>query len=147
MTRDTNRRAVLGAVLAAAAIVTVASEAMPAPLSSLSPVDRRVLDLWRRRAKLNAIVDRLLGLDDGASGERCDQAGNASSDVLGEIDKHIGASVLALAAVLMVAIHNKADEDVSGLHRACLAAIRPQLVGVIAEDADRVLAEDEEAST
>jgi hypothetical protein len=88
-----------------------------------------------------------LGLDDAASGERCDQAGNASCDVLGEIDKHIGASVLALAAVLMVAIHSKADEEVSGLHRGCLAAIRPQLVGAIAEDVDRLLAKDEEART
>jgi hypothetical protein len=147
MTRETNRRAVLGAVLGAAAAVAVRPEAMAAPLSSLSPVDRRVLDLWRRRAKLNAIVDRLLGLDDDASGERCDQAGNASSDVLGEIDKHIGASVLALAAVLMVAIHDKSDEAIAGLNHAALAAIRPQLAGAIAEDADRVLAEDVEART
>jgi len=145
MTRDTNRRAVLGAVLATgAAVAVLPAYAAPGPVA-LSAIDRRVLDLWRRRAKLNAIIDRLASLDDDASGERCDQAGKASCDVLGEIDKHIGASVLALAAVLMVAIHDEADEEVSGLHRACLAAIRPQLIGAIAEDADRVLAEDVEA--
>jgi hypothetical protein len=36
-------------------------------------------------------------------------------------------------------------EPVEGLHRAALAAIRPQLVGPIAEDADRVLAQHAEA--
>jgi hypothetical protein len=37
------------------------------------------------------------------------------------------------------------DEDVPGLHKGLLAAFRPQLVGAIAEDADRVLAQGEEA--
>ena len=141
MTSQTSRRAVLGAALAAGAVAATAlPQATAATLSSLSPIDRRVLDLWRRRTKLNAIVDRLSGLDDDASGERCDQAGHASCDVIGEIDKHIGASVLALAAVLMVAIYDGSDEAVPGLNRASLAAIRTQLVGDIARDADRVLA-------
>jgi hypothetical protein len=146
MTRATNRRAVLGGILVAGAAATTALPAYAAPgPAALSATDRRVLDLWRRRTKLNAIMDRLFELDDDASGERCDQAGKASSDVLGEIDKHIGASVLALAAVLMVAIYDRSDEALPGLNRACLAAIRPQLVGAIAEDADRMLAEEEEA--
>jgi hypothetical protein len=61
MTSRTNRRAVLGAALAAG--VAGATTTLPgyaAPAAPLSAVDRRVLDLWRRRAKLNAIVDRLL---------------------------------------------------------------------------------------
>jgi hypothetical protein len=37
----------------------------------------------------------------------------------------------------MVEIEGDAPEDVPGLFRAALAAIRPQLVGKIAEAADR----------
>jgi hypothetical protein len=144
MSSKTNRRALLGGVLVAGAAVAALPATAQTP--TLSAIDRRVLDLWQRRAKLNAIIDRLLGMDDALSGDRCDQAGNANCDVLGEIDKHIGASVLALAAVLMVAIYDKSDEAVPGLNLAALAAIRPQLVGVIAEDADRVLAEEEEGA-
>ena len=47
-----------------------------------------------------------------------------------------------LAVVLMIEIRNL--EDVDGLKRASLSALRPQLVGAIAEDADRVLAEEKE---
>jgi hypothetical protein len=55
------------------------------------------------------------------------------------------ASILALAAVLMIEIgHGGLEEIVADLHLASLRAIRPQLVGAIAEAADRVLAEDEE---
>jgi hypothetical protein len=39
----------------------------------------------------------------------------------------------------MIEIEGDAPEDVPGLHRASLVAIRPQLVGAIAEAADRVL--------
>jgi len=37
------------------------------------------------------------------------------------------------------------SEDVEGLNRAALAAIRPQLIDAIAEEADRVLTGHEEA--
>ncbi len=56
----TDRRAVLGAVLAAAAVG--ATPALPAPASApttLSAFDRRVLDLWRRRQAVKSICDRL----------------------------------------------------------------------------------------
>jgi hypothetical protein len=57
----------------------------------------------------------------------------------------IGASVHALAAVLVVQIKQDEDrEDVPGLWRASLAVIRPQIVGAIAEAADRVLARETE---
>jgi hypothetical protein len=36
------------------------------------------------------------------------------------------------------------DERVPRIYRAALAAIRPQLIGAIAEDADRMLAEEGE---
>jgi hypothetical protein len=51
-------------------------------------------------------------------------------------------SVHALACVLMIQIDEGGEEyeEVPGLWGASLAAIRPQLVGAIAEDADRVLA-------
>jgi hypothetical protein len=52
--------------------------------------------------------------------------------------------VLALGAVLMVEIERDEPENVPGLNRAALAAIRPQLVGAIAADADRVLAKRSE---
>ena len=56
----TNRRSVLGAVLAAGA---VAVPALPSFASvetpALSAVDRRVLDLWNRRRRLRAALDRL----------------------------------------------------------------------------------------
>jgi hypothetical protein len=51
----------------------------------------------------------------------------------------IRTSVQALGAVLIIQIHDQWSEEVDGLNRASLAAIRPQLVGAIAEDADRVL--------
>lgn len=60
MANTANRRAILSAVLAAgatAALPAAAAAATSAP--PLSPIDRRVLDLWRRRAKLKAIQARL----------------------------------------------------------------------------------------
>jgi hypothetical protein len=49
-------------------------------------------------------------------------------------------SVQALASVLIIQIEDdEPREDVTGLRRASLAALRPQLVGSIAEAADRVL--------
>jgi hypothetical protein len=54
----------------------------------------------------------------------------------------IGASTHAVAASLIIEIEgNESSEDVHGLWRGSLVAIRPQLVGRIAQDADRALAE------
>jgi hypothetical protein len=53
----------------------------------------------------------------------------------------VGASLHALAASLIIEIEdNPEDEGARGLCRGSLAAIRPQLVGAIADDADRALA-------
>ena len=57
----------------------------------------------------------------------------------------IGASVHALAAVLVIEIGDEDREDVPGLWRASLAAIRPQLTGEIAVASDHTLAEKAEA--
>jgi hypothetical protein len=66
-------------------------------------------------------------------------------DIEEAIREHAGTSVLALGASLVIG--NQADDDhvqVLQTYRASLRAIRPQLVGAIAEDADRVLAQGEE---
>ena len=56
----TDRRAVMGAILAAgAAVATAAVPAAANVAPTLSPVDRRVLDLWRRKRQLQASLDRL----------------------------------------------------------------------------------------
>jgi hypothetical protein len=59
----------------------------------------------------------------------------------------IRTSVQALGAVLIIQIHEGDEkcEEVPDLWRASLAAIRPQLVGAIGEDADRMLAQTEAA--
>ena len=142
MTSKANRRAVLAGALAAGALgPTAALPAAVAQSPSLSAVDHRVLDLWRRRARLSAIVDRLYELDD----DRCAEAAYAKCDVERIIAEYIGASILALGGFLITDIGlDDDDERVLRAYRASLAAIRPQLVGAIAEDADRVLAQDRE---
>ena len=68
-------------------------------------------------------------------------ASSALSNVESEIESHAEGSVLALAGSLMVELRVDGEEEgVMRLYRLSLAAIRPQLVGVIAEDADRMLA-------
>jgi hypothetical protein len=158
MTRATNPRAVLGAVLATGA--AIGATALPAfaalDTSTLSAVDRRILDLWSRRAKLKAIVERLSAQFDAACdaaamdanvalGDRIDDAINPLTAVEDEIAEHMDASLLALAATILVEIRDDDWHIETRIYEATLAAIRPQLVGAIAEDADRVLAEDEEA--
>jgi hypothetical protein len=76
---------------------------------------------------------------------RINRAYDVSHAVAHKIEALIPASVLALGAHLINEIEADADEDhVIRAHRASLAAIRPQLVGSIAEDADRVLAQENE---
>jgi hypothetical protein len=57
----TNRRAVLGGVLAAGALgATAALPAYAAPgVAQLSATDRRVLDLWSRRNRMRAALERI----------------------------------------------------------------------------------------
>ena len=76
---------------------------------------------------------------------RSDACTNKIVDIEDAIGKHVEASVLALGASLMIGIQdNDEEEHVLAAYRASLRAIRPQLVGAIAEDADRVLVEDGE---
>ena len=64
--KTTTRRAALGAVLAAAALGAPALAMAPAAAAPLSPVDRRVTDLWLRRRRLMAIADRWSKQSDAA---------------------------------------------------------------------------------
>jgi hypothetical protein len=58
-----------------------------------------------------------------------------------EIRRHLKTSVLAVGAAITVDLRQGDEEDhVLDIYRAALAAIRPHLVGLIAEDADRALA-------
>ena len=95
------------------------------------------------RRRQQVAEDERLGID--VLEQRQEAAWDAVGDIESELEDHVGESVLALAGVLMV---REDFEDCEGLNRAALAAIRPQLVGAIAEDADRFLAEaDEENAT
>ena len=76
------------------------------------------------------------------SGDESDRFGDLGSECEWELNKRVGASVLALGAVLIMELghDDHDDERIPRIYRAALAAIRPQLTGVIAEAADRVLA-------
>jgi hypothetical protein len=250
----TTRRAALGAIIAAGAVGATAG--LPAHATTewpaLSAVDRRILDLWRRRAKLVAFCERLDEQIDAAKAQMPRWARGGSKyrlakgeielpgeldrdsvgwpevanldqqpvDVLGRIiarpnvedlyahffkakladceqathlflqallahdkrvkeqtaeeertgysrlnarqeaatnkivdlnvaiEKKADISILALAAHMMIRIELDDDEeDVLRTFRASLSAIRPQLLGAIADDAAGTLAQDGEART
>jgi hypothetical protein len=111
-------------------------------MTTIDTDNERALSLWSRWREQKDAWHRLADSPQGT--EEALKAGYdrilALEHNLQE-DMRVG-SVLALAAVLM--IEQKDDwpdsEEVSGLRLASLQAIRPQLVGAIAEDADRVLA-------
>jgi hypothetical protein len=129
----TNRRGVLSAVIAAGSALALATPTI-ASSPALSPLDERILDLWRQRNKLKQAMEN--DLDDLS-----DEVGEKYCAVFRKLDDEIDNSVLALAGVLIEAIHDDDVEPIPGLNRAALAAIRPRLVGEIAADADRALAE------
>ena len=112
----------------------------PAVLEEYGRVFAEFADLSHRRAA----EEERLGINDLE--QRSEAARDAVGDIESELEEHVGESVLALAGVLIV--REEDFEDVEGIDRATLAAIRPQLVGAIAADVDRVLAEaDEEKAT
>jgi hypothetical protein len=124
----TNRRVVLGAVLATAAAGAAAA-------------DQRALLLWDRYNEQKGNCEQL---ESGpATQAQCQASYEALFAVEHLLQADIAVSLHALAAVLVIEIGDEDREDVPGLWRASLAAIRPELVGAIAEAADRVLAKDE----
>ena len=159
MTNVTSRRAVLGVVLAAGAVATTSlSAAAIAPAPKLSATDRRVLALWARRAKLQ-LISRGIGdafaaaKDAGNEAElhrllaRENDLVTAIIAVEDEIEEHIGTSLLALGAAILIEMRPGYPDIEADIYSASLAVIRPQLTGAIAEDADRVLAQYEGACT
>jgi hypothetical protein len=96
LSEATNRRAIMGAILAAGSALALPTSAS-AQTPALSAVDRHILDLWRRHQELIRIMD---DNPDGISNEEMDQVGAKECVLIGEIDEQIDASVFALAAVL-----------------------------------------------
>jgi hypothetical protein len=117
---------------------------------------RRADDRWGAplqnfAAQLAALNDRLrqkdaeeerLGIPD--LDERLEASFEVRRAVECDLDKLMRSSALATAAVLMVEIELD-NGEAGGLHHAALRALRPRLVGAIAEDADRILSQPEEA--
>jgi hypothetical protein len=107
--------------------------------ASISQADERALalwDLWREQKDRSKHLAQT-----SCTREKSDAAVDVLVAIEDILQTSIHSSVHALAAILMIEGKN---ENVPGLNRAALAAIRPQLIGAIAEAADRVLAEQEE---
>jgi hypothetical protein len=105
---------------------------------ALSQATERALALWDQYRQQKERCHRLLD-------SSTEEESNAMYDVLFAIEHllqaDIGASVHALAVVLMIEIEDDEDnEHIPGFYRAALASMRSQLTGSIAEYADRVLA-------
>jgi hypothetical protein len=108
------------------------------PVPNPSPADWRAELNWLKYREQKDCCHRRL---EAATEEQHEAAYNALFAIEHVLQADIGASVHALAAVLMIEIEDDRLEEVPRLHRAALAAIRPQLVGSIADAADRMLAE------
>jgi hypothetical protein len=106
--------------------------------ASVFAADEQVELNW---LKYREVKDHWRKLEDGSPGEEVyDAAWDAVSTVECDLQSEMRTSVHALASVLMIQIEDdESSEDVPGVWRASLAAIRPQLVGTIAEAADRLL--------
>src|SRR6202046_3345393 len=105
--------------------------------ASTSQADQRapaLWDLWREQKDRS----EHLGRSPSCTREKSDAAVDVLVGIEDLLQASISSSVLALGATLIIAARDR--EDIPGLCRASLAAIRPQLVGTIAEAAARVLA-------
>ena len=103
--------------------------------ASISPADWRAEVLWLRYREQRGLCDWLP--DETTKKERAHRELFAIEEAL---RADISESVNALACTIIVQIADGTPEEILGLHRTSLAAIRPQLIGGIAEAADRVLA-------
>jgi hypothetical protein len=110
-----------------------------APMNaSTSSVDSRAEGLWLRYREQRELRDRL---PDETTEEEQERARRELFAIEGALRADISESVNALACTIMIEIANETPEEIPGLHRAALAAIRSQLTGGIAEAAGRVLAQ------
>jgi hypothetical protein len=103
--------------------------------ASISPADWRAEVLWLRYREQRELCDWLP--DETTKKEQAHRELFAIEEAL---RADVSESVNALACTIMIEIADETPEEISGLHRTSLAAIRPQLIGGIAEAADRVLA-------
>jgi hypothetical protein len=103
--------------------------------ASISPADWRADVLWLRYREQRELCDWLP--DEPTKKERARRELFAIEEAL---RADVSESVNALACTIMIEITDETPEEISDLHRTSLAAIRPQLIGGIAEAADRVLA-------
>jgi hypothetical protein len=101
-------------------------------------LDSRAQVLWLRYREQRELCDRLPDETTKKGHERAHRELFAIEDAL---RADISEAVSALACITMIEIADETPEEIPGLHRAALAAIRSQLIGGIAEAADRVLAE------
>jgi len=107
---------------------------------NLSPADWRAELNWLKYREQKEYCEQCNRLEASpVTIEQIDAAYAALFAIEEELEADIGASVLALGAVLTIEIEDEESEDIPGLYRATLSAIRPQLTGAIAEAADRAL--------
>jgi hypothetical protein len=104
-------------------------------------LDLRAEVLWLRYREQKELCDRL---PDETTKEEHTRAHRELFAIEDALRADISESVNALACTIMIEIADETPEEIPGLHRAALAAIRPQLIGGIAEAADRVLAQKTE---
>jgi hypothetical protein len=107
---------------------------------SISRTDERALVLWDAYREQKRLSEEC-GAREASSASFKESAAISATILAIEKALHavIETSVQALGAVLIIQIHDQWSEEVDGLNRAALVAIRPRLIGAIAEDADRVL--------
>ena len=113
------------------------------PVKGRDAKEKAAADLWGQYRAQKDHCDRLL---ETGTEEECEAAHKALHHFELRFQANTAKSIHALAAVLIIEVQDHTPEEVDGLRKACLAAIRPQLVGQIAEDADRVLSQNGEAS-
>jgi hypothetical protein len=106
--------------------------------ASTSSVDSRAEVLWFRYREQRELRDRR---PDETTKEEHERVRRELVAIEGALRADISESVNALACTIMIEIANETPEEIPGLHRAALTAIRSQLIGGIAEAAGRVLAQ------
>jgi hypothetical protein len=108
---------------------------------ALQEFARALGELAERRRQSSILND---GLDLPNLTERMEAAFNVRYAVERDIQNLMDVSDLAAAATLIVQLELEDDdgEDVPGLHRAALRALRPRLPAALAEDADRALRQE-----
>ena len=110
--------------------------------------DEHVNKLWTLRRERKSAFEQLAHSSEGTE-EACEAAYEEvrSIEIVLESELKALGCIHALGAVLLTEIEDNQDQEAfAGLYRGALRAIRPHLVGAIAEDADRTLAQKTESA-